>query len=29
MIHVCTSVIEYLVLVNECFLLDDGVLPKC
>ena len=26
MIHVCTSDIGYLVLVNECVLLDGGVL---
>ena len=29
MIHVCTSDIEYLVLVLECFLLDGGVLSEC
>ena len=29
MIHVCTSAIGYLVLGNECFLLDGGVLSEC
>ena len=29
MIHVCTSVIGYLVLGNECFLWDDGLLSEC
>ena len=29
MIHVCTSDIGYMVLENECFLLDGGVLPEC
>ena len=29
MIHVCTSDIGYMVLGNECFLLDGGVLPEC
>ena len=29
MIHVCTSDIGYMVLGNECFLLDGGVLSEC
>ena len=29
MIHVCKSDIGYLVLRNECFLLDGGVLSEC
>ena len=29
MIHVCTSDIGYMVLGNECFLLDGGALSEC
>ena len=29
MIHVCTSDIGYMVLGNECFLLDGGLLSEC
>ena len=28
MVHVCTSDIAYMVLGNECFLLDSGVLSE-